>query len=662
MPPQLLPDTYRVERRYAWLMTLAVAAGLLGATGNVVFQMAIEFATRAFGTLPRLLGTAGIPLSLVAGGLVLLLLDRVFPGEVFGYGFPRFLEMLHLQGGRVKRRWMVVKTLGAAVSLGCGAAVGREGPIAQIGGSIGSAVSVLGRLPTEQRKVLIACGAAAGIATTFDAPLGALMFAQEIVLLGEMQLANFSLIVLSTTAAVLASRGIFGSAPVFTVRPFVLETAWECLTYAVLGVVLGLLAALYIRLFHYVSSRLRRLPVPRPLVLLTGLALVGILDIAAPGNFSDGYDVVNDALAGHLSWDLMAVLAVAKIAGSTLSLGCGAPGGVFGPIFFIGAMAGGTFSALSALAVPGFTGPTGSYALVGLGAFLAATTHAPLTSIFLLFELTQSYSIAIPALLATIVAVVVATRLEPESIDTLGLTAEGKSLHPTADRVILDRIPVETVYRRQFDTVADDTPLPEILRLIGESPSSTFPVIDGHGELVGMLSFAALRPILLEEHLGPLVVAHDLADLNVPTLTPDAGLGEAFRLMDAEGLEDIPVVDRANPRRVIGMLSRADLIAAYNRTVAILSTLPVPAWLATESHWSERYRVMVIEVPAGWVGQSLRDLDCRSRYGVEVLAVQPSGRQPDQGYELPDPARPLAMGDTLVVAGTLEQLRGALAA
>src|SRR5206468_11360874 len=167
---------------------------------------------------------------------VLLIFDRLFPGEALGYGFPRIREMLHLQGGRVKRRWMVVKTLGAAVSLGAGAAVGREGPIAQIGGSIGSAVALLARLSSEQRKVLIACGAAAGIATTFNAPLGALMFAQEIVLLGEMQLANLSLIVVATTTAVIAARGIFGSAPVFAVPMFVVASYWECLSYALLGV------------------------------------------------------------------------------------------------------------------------------------------------------------------------------------------------------------------------------------------------------------------------------------------------------------------------------------------------------------------------------------------------------------------------------------------
>src|SRR5262249_52820559 len=256
----------------------------------------------------------------VGGGVAVLALDRLFPGEVLGYGFPRFLEMLHLQGGAVKRRWIVVKTLGAGVSLGSGAAVGREGPIAQIGGAIGGLVARLARLSAEQRKILVACGAAAGIATTFNAPLGALMFAHEIVLLGELQLANFTLIVIATTSAVIASQGVFGNQPVFQVTAFTLESYWECFTYALLGILLGLLAVAYMRLFHAVAARARRLSLPRPVVLLGGLLLVGLVAVVLPENISDGYPVVNAALRGELSWRRMAALAIAKIVASSISL------------------------------------------------------------------------------------------------------------------------------------------------------------------------------------------------------------------------------------------------------------------------------------------------------------------------------------------------------
>jgi len=653
-----LRDVVERDGRYAWRIGLAVVTGILGAVGNVVFREAIAGATWLFQGRLAPLGRAGIPLALVAGGLALLCLDRLFPGEVLGYGFPRFLEMLHLHGASVKRRWMVVKTLGAAISLGAGAAVGREGPIAQIGGSIGGAVARLGRLAAEERKVLIACGAGAGIATTFNAPLGGLLFAQEIVLLGEAHLANFSLIVVATTTAVVVARGLLGNEPVFHVMPFEIESYWECLTYGVLGVVLGLLAVGYIRFFHAVAARVRRNPWPRPVVLLVGLALVGLLDVAVPGNVSDGYPVVDQALAGRLAPGHMAVLAAAKVAGSSLSLGCGAPGGVFGPIFFIGAMTGGAFRGLSALVLPGLTGPRGSYALVGLGAFLAATTHAPLTAIFLLFEMTQSYTVTVPALITAIVGLMVATRLEPESIDTLGLTAEGKSLHATTERQVLDRIPVAAVYRREAETIPERATLPEVLRIVAGSRSATFPVLNDAGELVGVLAFGALRSLLLEENLAPLVVARDLCELRFAKLSPEASLGDAFRLLEGEGLEDLPVVDPANPGRLLGLLSRADLIAAYNRTVAALGALPASARPGPK--WADSYRVLVVSAPRAWVGRSLREIDCRARHGVAVLAVQPAGRV-EPGYEVPDPDRPFAAHDTLVLAGTADGLRAAQA-
>jgi CIC family chloride channel protein len=654
----------RRETERAWPLTLAVATGILGAVGNLVFRETIAGATRLFHAIASPFGRPGIPLSLVAGGLVLLLLDRVFPGEVLGYGFPRFLEMVHLQGARVKRRWMVVKTLGAAVSLGSGAAVGREGPIAQIGGSIGSAVALLARVSGEQRRILVACGAAAGIATTFNAPLGALMFAHEIVLLGEVHLPNFILIVIATTTGVIFSRSVLGSAPVFTVPPFAVESYWEGITYGLLGLLLGVLAAGYTRFFHAVAARLRRLAWPRAVVLVAGLAAVGLLDAAVPGNLSDGYEVVNQALAGRLSGPTMATLAGAKIVGSSLSLGCGAPGGVFGPIFFIGAMTGGAFRTVSALVAPGLTGPRGSYALVGLGAFLAATTHAPLTAIFLLFEMTQTYTVTVPALITTILALMVATRLEPESIDTLGLTAEGKSLHPTSDQRLLERIPVETVYRREFDAIPEDCPLPEVARLVSGGRGATFPVVDAAGELAGILSFAALRTLLIEEKPDArLIVARDLADPPPPPLTPQDGLGEAFRRLESAGVEELPVVDPANPRRLLGLISRAELIAAYNRTVATLSAPPMPGWLkGSEFQWADRFRVLPVEVPRHWVGRTLREIDCRARWGVTVLAVHAAGQGAGEAYELPDPDRRLEAADVLVLAGTAEALRLARAA
>ena len=237
------------QLEYVQLILLSVMVGVLGAFGNFGFRALIEFFTWLFqrvawaalgierGGYYRVL----IPLVLMSGGVLIMLVDRVFPEDVLGYGFPQFLEQINLGNPRIKRRWMFVKALGASLSLGCGASVGREGPIAQIGGAIGSAVARLRNLSPDRVKVLVAAGAGAGIATTFNAPIGGLMFAQEIVLLGHAELANLTLLIIATTSAVVAAHAFQGSHSVFVVPQFQLRSYWEMFTYGALGVVLGMM-------------------------------------------------------------------------------------------------------------------------------------------------------------------------------------------------------------------------------------------------------------------------------------------------------------------------------------------------------------------------------------------------------------------------------------
>src|SRR5271167_1935760 len=246
------------EFNYTLEILLAATVGVLAALGNLGFRALIAFFTWVFlGLEWGALGIAQgglwlglVPVVLLSGGVGMILLDRLFPGDVLGYGFPNFLEMVNLGSARIKRRWILLKALGAALSLGCGASVGREGPIAQIGGAIGSAIAQLRRLPADRAKVLVAAGAAAGIATTFNAPVGGVLFAQEIVLLGETELGNLTLLLVSTVSAVVFSRAVTGDAAVFQNPVFLMRTYWELLSYALMGAVMGVLSAAYIHFFH----------------------------------------------------------------------------------------------------------------------------------------------------------------------------------------------------------------------------------------------------------------------------------------------------------------------------------------------------------------------------------------------------------------------------
>jgi CIC family chloride channel protein len=652
----------RVDQfEYVQLILLAVTVGVLAALGNLGFRQLIEFSSWVFRGLEwHALGIdkggfhrALIPIVLMSGGVAILVLDRIFPGDVLGYGFPNFLEMVNLGTAKVKRQWIFVKAAGAALSLGSGASVGREGPIAQVGGAIGSLVAQLRKLSPDRAKVLVAAGAGAGIATTFNAPIGGLMFAQEIVLLGHTEIANLTLLIIATFTAVITSRAIIGNAVVFTAPEFLLRSYWEMATYALMGAMLGVLAAGYIRFFNATEAWFRRLNLPVWVKLGAGLAVVGVIAIWLPENLSDGYPVINRAMAGEFGIGMLAALTCAKIFASSVSLGCGAPGGSFGPTFFIGTMAGGLFQRVSAMAIPHLTGPRGSYALVGLGAFLAGTSHAPLTALFLLWEMTRSDTIALPSMIATITALVVARAIETESIDEFRLAREGKTLQIGRERLALALIPVSAVVTKNVTIVSENTSLAEVLRTAGETAQSTLPVIDSDGALAGTIVVRDLLSVIGGgQELGPLVNAFDICNAHSPSVMLDANLDEASQLMEHDGLDEITVVERVT-RRFLGLVTSRQIAQALNRVSVSLSTL---ATRDPNIYWATGYRVTRVSVPANAVGKTLRQLDPRARFSVTVLAVQ-DANSPDGGFAPITPDRPLKEGDEVIAAGRPQDIR-----
>jgi CIC family chloride channel protein len=653
------------EFNYTLQILLAAVVGVLAALGNLGFRALIEFFTWVFLGLEWHaleierggLRLGLVPVVLLSGGFGMVLLNWLFPGDVLGYGFPNFLEMVNLGSARIKRRWIVLKAVGAALSLGCGASVGREGPIAQIGGAIGSAVAQLRRLPADRAKVLIAAGAGAGIATTFNAPVGGVLFAQEIVLLGETELGNLTLLLVATVSAVVFSRAVTGNAAVFVTPVFVVRSYWELLSYAVMGVLMGALSAGYIHFFNATATAFRKMKAPQWARLALGLLVVGLVAIPLPQNLADGYPVINRAMEGRFEIGTTFALTAAKFFTSSVSLGCGAPGGVFGPTFFIGTMAGATFQRAMSLVVPKLTGPRGSYALVGLATFLCGVTHAPLTALFLLLDMTQDYQIALPAMIAVVTALVVARSLERESIDTYRLAREGKTLEIGRERLVLTQIPVESVMTHDPAVVRSDAPLTAVLQAAGETAQATLPVVDDTGGLVGLIVTRDLVAMLgSQADVAGLVNAYDICRRNCPMVSSDSNLDEAAQLMESEDLEELPVVENAAGQRahhLAGIIARKEISQVLNRMAVSLSTL---ANTGTSIFWATGYRLMRITVPATAEGKTMVELAPRARFGVSVLAVQKAGESED-GFVPITPDRKLDPGDTIMAAGRPPDLR-----
>ncbi|MFZ5997018.1 MAG: chloride channel protein [Nitrospirota bacterium] len=557
------------------LIILSLAIGMLAGVANIVFRTSMEFvrATLFVGGSKLLHINEGgayralLPLIPMAGALLLIPFSLLFPGEVNGYGFSKFIETVNIRGGIIKVRNIFLKIIGPALTIGSGGSAGVEGPIAIIGGTIGSGVGQAFRLSGNRMKLLIAAGSAGAIAATFNAPIAGIMFAMEVVLLGNYELSSFAAIVISSGIATFVSRGYYGANPAFTVPQYDLVSAAEIPLYLLLGLIIGIIAIVYIRVFHQVKDEFASIKMPFQAKPVLGALIVGSIGIFFPHVMGNGYEYIEEALSGQIIFPVIALLIFLKIIATSVTLGSGGAGGVFAPALFIGAVTGGSFGSIVHKFFPAVTAYPGAYATVGIGAFLAAATHAPLTGIFLLFEMTGNYKIIIPLLFASVVGTIVAKRLCHDSIDTVELTQKGIALHLGMERSVMDKIKVKDIMRQEFIQVKWNTILKEVITIMVENKRFYVPVTDDNGNMLGIVSIQDIRHVLFEEKVKEKVTVDQIITEQVITLFPDDDLNTAMRKFSLKDIDELPVVDTKEPRRVLAMLGRGDVISAYNREV-----------------------------------------------------------------------------------------------
>jgi len=557
------------------LILMAVVVGMVSTVGYALLRTSLE-QTEAyfFGPLHSLLSIdmggwhrIAIILLPVLGIVCLIPLMLLFPGEVGGYGLPRFLEIVNLRGGVIRARAILIAIIAPALTIGSGGSAGLEGPIAQLGGAIGSNVGQTFGVSGTKLRLMVASGAAAGIAGVFNAPMAGVMFAIEIVLLGDFEVHHFTPLVIAAGVATACSRMIFGNELMFDVLPYHLVSYWELFLYAGLGVVVGILAVLNIKIFYGIWDLFEASRLPRLVRPLTGAALVGIVGIGFPQVMGGGYHHISEAMHGELPWLLMALLAILKMVATAMTLGSGGAGGVFAPAMVIGTMIGGAYGVLVHAAFPAITAPVGAYALVGLGAFLAAAAHAPLTAMFLLFEITNSHEIVLPILFASAIGTIIARVFYHESLDTEALVRKGVEIKVGRELTAMNALSVDDVMHDDFTWVPESMDLHSLAQRFATSPWIYFPVLDEHERMVGIISLNDIRTVLMEEELARLVVVADLMTREVITVFPDDTLNRAMEQFGRKDIEQMPVVSRKDPRRVFGMLKRQDVIRSYNEQI-----------------------------------------------------------------------------------------------
>ncbi|MBN2308630.1 MAG: chloride channel protein [Candidatus Hydrogenedentes bacterium] len=499
------------------------------------------------------------------GGLLVGLITRFFAPETKGHGVPEVMLAVAYQGGRIRARVTLFKALAAALCIGSGGAAGREGPIVQIGSALGSTIGQFFRLPDRRVILSVACGAAGGIAATFNAPMAGVIFALEVIL-GRFTSMAFGLVVLSSATATVVSRAIIGDHPAFMIHSeHGLASGWEIVLYAGLGVMAALVAQLYTRTLYGIEEATDRVRIPEYLKPAIGGALVGLVGIWVPQVFGLGYDVIEKVIDGsttHFAFGALVVFCLAKILCTSLSIGSGGSGGIFAPALFIGAMFGGAYGCAVNYLFPEHAGAPGAYALVGMAAVFAGAAHAPITAILILFEMTDNYRIILPLMSATVISTFVSQRISSESIYTIKLRRRGIRITAAQDVNLMDAITVRDAMTTDFSSVSPEMPVPELMAKLASESLSGYPVVDESGRLAGVVAMQDVEDALIDRNPDKLTVA-DICTKNVVVCRPDQSLSSALAQFGARNIGRLPVIDPEDPRRVVGMLRRSGIIAAY---------------------------------------------------------------------------------------------------
>lgn len=575
-PRRVLVSLRRFRRNdQVVLSLLAVGIGAAGGGAAIAFRYAIDaLQWLGFGYMGEKLAShaAGLPwwqllLTPAVGGLLIGLFVWRFMPNGRPQGVANVIEAAALSGGRMSLDTGLKAAAVSAASIGCGASVGREGPVVHLGAVLGSWLARRFQLGRRLTRTLLGCGVAAAVAASFNAPIAGVFFALEVVV-GTYALSAFSPIVIASVVGTLVSRMHFGDYPAFALeQTFQIVSFWEFPAFALLGAVAALVAIVFIQSVGLSERIFARLPGPvwtRPAV--AGL-LVGAMALAFPQVLGVGYEATDAALQQSYTLELLIALAAAKVAATAISLGGGFGGGVFSPSLFVGAMVGGAFGLIAAGVFPHLASDHGAYTIVGMGAVAGAVLGAPISTILMVFELTGDYEITIALMIATALASVVVKGTFGESFFTWQLAQRGVDAGRGQEQSLLAQVKVRSLLDRSYGAVVPDASLDEVRRELAKAPFGELLVLDAEGAVVGVITFTDIAAVVLDRADHPELTAAKLS--RVPTLlTAEEDLKTAVRVFSTSGEAHIPVVDNREARRLLGLVHEHETMAAYQRVLA----------------------------------------------------------------------------------------------
>ena len=548
-------------------MTLAVLIGVGAGLGAVLFRYMIEGLTRLFTGysdygghghaanphLPALHHWFVLLTPVVAGILYGPLVYR-FAREARGHGVPEVMVAVARNGGRIRPQVAVVKAIASALCIGGGGSVGREGPIVQIGSALGSSLGQLVKLDERRIKLLVACGAAGGIAATFNAPLAGVFFAMELIL-RQWAAESFGMVVLSSVTASVIGRSILGNHPFLTLPTFQVDHVVQYPLFALLGLVAGLVGVVFSRVLYAIEDACDwAWRGPEWLRPAAGGLLLGGLLLVLPEMYGVGYPVLGKAVAGGYGVAFLVALLVGKLVACSLTIGIGGSGGVFAPSLFCGAMTGAVFGDAVHAALPGTGGSLGAYALVGMGAVFAGAARAPITAVVILFELTGEYTIILPLMLAIVLATGISHLVSHDTVYTRKLLRRGIDIDEPMDAT-LRRRPVSDVMTTPPDPVGTGATLRSVATRFATSGGGSLPVNDDSGRYLGTLAAHDLMDALAS---GEDTTIEALTVSTAP-IAPAASIADALKQLDS-GIDAVPVQNAEGA--IVGWVRHRDMLVA----------------------------------------------------------------------------------------------------
>ncbi len=499
------------------------------------------------------------------GGLMIGPLIYFFASEVRGAGVPEVMLAVSMEGGKIRPRVALIKTIVTSICISSGGSVGREGPIVQIGSAIGSTLGQFFNFSEEKTRMLLACGAAGGIAATFNAPLAGIFFALEVIL-RQYGLRYFSSVVLSSVTATVVSRYFFGDYPAFKVPTYQFLSIWEIPLYVIFGFLAAGAALLFVKVLYKCDDFFIYIKIPEYIKPAIGGLLVGLIGFYYPEIFGVGYKTIELTLYGKLAANVVIVLIFAKILATSITLGSGGSGGIFAPCLFIGATLGCAYGKITYLLVPTIAIPPGACALVGMGAVLSGATHAPISAILILFEITGNYKILLPLMITCVISIMITRMVNRDSIYTMKLKRRGIDILNVVHIDLMEVTRVEKAMDKDVITVRENDSVRNAGLMIKSTGHRGFPVLDEKGSLVGMVTRKDINKALADN-----IAEHSVREIMSKDITvcyPNENLRTALEKLGRRNVGRLPVVAADKKDKLIGLITRKNIVSAYNQAIS----------------------------------------------------------------------------------------------